>query len=100
VSWTLIVPDNTEQRLTLPQADQARTDSAIIEDELEAIHARPAPSSMHRYSNRGRFDFTVAECDMVDGNSGIPSFEGAWAQSAAGCGCGGFFVRPFRLTRG
>ena len=70
------MPDNTEQRLTLPQADQARTDSAIIEDELEAIHARPAPSSMHRYSNRGRFDFTVAECDMVDGNSGIPSFEG------------------------
>jgi hypothetical protein len=42
VSWTLIVPDNTEQRLTLPQADQARTDFAIIEDEPEAIHTRPA----------------------------------------------------------
>jgi hypothetical protein len=28
--------------LTLRQADQARTDFAIIEDELEAIHARLA----------------------------------------------------------
>jgi len=27
VSWTLIVPDNTEQRLTIPKA---RTDFAII----------------------------------------------------------------------
>jgi hypothetical protein len=36
------VPDNTEQRLTLPQAEQARTDFAIIETELEAIHARLA----------------------------------------------------------
>ena len=29
-------------RLTLRQADQARTDFAIIEDHLEAIHARLA----------------------------------------------------------
>jgi len=28
--------------LYLSQADQARTDFAIIEDELEAIHTRPA----------------------------------------------------------
>ena len=35
----LIVPDNTEQRLTIPKA---RTDFAIIEDELEPIHARLA----------------------------------------------------------
>jgi hypothetical protein len=36
------VPDDLEHRLTLRQADQARTDSAIIEDELEAIYARVA----------------------------------------------------------
>jgi hypothetical protein len=38
--------------------------------------ADTGPSSTHRYSNRGRFDFAAAECDMVDGHSGIPSFEG------------------------
>jgi hypothetical protein len=31
-----------ERRLTLRQADQARTDFAIIEDDLEAIYARLA----------------------------------------------------------
>ena len=36
------MPNDPEQRLTLRQADQARTDFAIIEDELEAIHARVA----------------------------------------------------------
>jgi hypothetical protein len=36
------VPDDPESRLTLRQADQARTDFAIIETELEAIHARLA----------------------------------------------------------
>jgi hypothetical protein len=36
------VPDDFEQRLTLRQADQARTDFATIEDELEAIYARVA----------------------------------------------------------
>jgi hypothetical protein len=34
------VPDDFEHHLTLSQADQARTDFAIIEDELEAIYAR------------------------------------------------------------
>ena len=42
------MPDDLEHRLTLRQADQARTDSAIIEDELEAIYARVA-----RLSSRG-----------------------------------------------
>jgi hypothetical protein len=36
------MPDDAEIRLTLRQADQARTDFAIIEDELEAIYARVA----------------------------------------------------------
>jgi hypothetical protein len=36
------MPDEDTARLTLRQADQARTDFAIIEDELEAIHARLA----------------------------------------------------------
>jgi hypothetical protein len=36
------VPDDFEHRLTLRQADQARTDFAIIEDDLEAIYARVA----------------------------------------------------------
>lgn len=33
------MPDTPETHLTLRQADQARTDFAIIEDELEALHA-------------------------------------------------------------
>ena len=36
------MPDEDTARLTLRQADQARTDFAIIEDELEAIYARLA----------------------------------------------------------
>jgi hypothetical protein len=36
------MPNDPEQRLTLRQADQARTDFAIIEDELEALLARLA----------------------------------------------------------
>jgi hypothetical protein len=36
------MPDDLEHRLTLRQADQARTDFAIIEDGLEAIYARVA----------------------------------------------------------
>jgi hypothetical protein len=36
------VPDDFERRLTLRQADQARTDFAVIEDELEAIYAHVA----------------------------------------------------------
>jgi hypothetical protein len=35
-----------EHRLTLRQADQARTDFAIIEDDLEAIYARLAKIPM------------------------------------------------------
>jgi len=31
-----------ERTFTLHQVDQARTDFAIIEDDLEAIYARPA----------------------------------------------------------
>jgi hypothetical protein len=34
------MPNDPERYLTLRQADQARTDFAIIEDELEAIYAR------------------------------------------------------------
>jgi hypothetical protein len=34
--------DNPERRPTVRQADQARTDFAIPEDELEALHARLA----------------------------------------------------------
>jgi hypothetical protein len=36
------MPNEPERYLTLRQADQARTDFAIIEDELEAIYARVA----------------------------------------------------------
>jgi hypothetical protein len=36
------MPEDPERYLTLRQADQARTDFAIIEDELEAIYARVA----------------------------------------------------------
>ena len=36
------MPNDPERYLTLRQADQARTDFAIIEDELEAIYARVA----------------------------------------------------------
>jgi hypothetical protein len=36
------VPDDPERHLTLRQADQARTDFAIIETGLESIHARLA----------------------------------------------------------
>ena len=36
------MPDDPESRLTLRQADQARTDFAIIESDLEAIYARPS----------------------------------------------------------
>jgi hypothetical protein len=32
--------------------------------------------------------FAVAECNVIDGHSGIPSFEGGGSQSAADCGCG------------
>jgi hypothetical protein len=34
------MPSDAEHYLTLRQADQARTDFAIIEDELEAIYVR------------------------------------------------------------
>ena len=36
------MPNDFERRLTLRQADQARTDFAIIEDDLEAIYVRLA----------------------------------------------------------
>jgi hypothetical protein len=36
------MPNDSERYLTLRQADQARTDFAIIEDDLEAIYARVA----------------------------------------------------------
>jgi hypothetical protein len=36
------VPDDPESYLTLRQADQARTDFAIIETELEAADLAPA----------------------------------------------------------
>lgn len=36
------MPNDAERHLTLRQADQGRTDFAIIETELEAIHARLA----------------------------------------------------------
>jgi hypothetical protein len=36
------MPDDPETRLTLRLAGQARTDFAIIETELEALHARLA----------------------------------------------------------
>ena len=36
------MPDDPATRLALRQADQARCDFAIIETELEAIHARRA----------------------------------------------------------
>ena len=38
--------DLSPERLTLRQADQARTDFAIIEDDLEAIYARLAKIPM------------------------------------------------------
>jgi len=36
------MPDDPEPYLTLRQADRARTDFAIIEDDIEALHARLA----------------------------------------------------------
>jgi hypothetical protein len=39
--------NDPERYLTLRQADQARTDFAIIEDELEAIYARVARLPSH-----------------------------------------------------
>jgi hypothetical protein len=42
------MPDVPETHLTLRQADQARTDFALIESDLEAIYAR-----LVRLPNRG-----------------------------------------------
>jgi hypothetical protein len=36
------MPDDPDTRLALRRADQARTDFALIEDELEALHPRRA----------------------------------------------------------
>jgi hypothetical protein len=41
------MPDDPDVLLTLRQSDQARTDFAIIEDELEAIYARVARLPSH-----------------------------------------------------
>jgi len=57
------VPDDLEHRLTLRQADQARTDSAIIEDELEAIYARVA-----RLPSRGEL-WRVCLIGMLGGSA-------------------------------
>jgi hypothetical protein len=55
------MPDDPERYLTLRHADQARTDFAIIEDDLEAIYARVA-----RLPSRGEV-WRVCLIGMVGG---------------------------------
>jgi hypothetical protein len=56
------VPDDFEHRLTLRQADQARTDFAAIESDLEATYARLA-----RLPNRGEL-WRVCLVGMLGGS--------------------------------
>ena len=55
--------DAPERYLTLHQADQARTDFAIIEDQLEAIYARVA-----RLPSRGEL-WRVCLIGMLGGSA-------------------------------
>jgi hypothetical protein len=55
--------EDAERYLTLRQADQARTDFAIIEDELEAIYARVA-----RLPSRGEL-WRVCLIGMLGGSA-------------------------------
>jgi hypothetical protein len=54
------MPNDPERYLTLRQADQARTDFAIIEDELEVIYARVA-ACLQQLSQVIRSDYGCAD---------------------------------------
>jgi hypothetical protein len=66
------VPDDPESYLTLRQADQARTDFAIIETELEAIHARLA--RLPTWADLARATQLIAFVAAVLGIVGIKPF--------------------------
>jgi hypothetical protein len=66
------MPDTPETRVTLRQADQARTDFAIIETELEAIHAQLA--RMPTRSDLARAALGIIFCTAVLVPLGIELF--------------------------
>lgn len=66
------VADRPEIRLTLGQADQARTDFAAIESDLEPIYARRAP--LPARADLPRATLLIAFVAVVLGIDGIEAF--------------------------
>ena len=66
------MPDMPEIRLTLRQADQARTAFAIIESDLEAIYARLA--QLPTYKELAKMALLIAFVSAVLGIVGIEAF--------------------------
>jgi hypothetical protein len=66
------VPDDPERHLTLRQADQARTDFAIIESDLEAIYLRLA--TLPTYTELAKLALLIAFVSAVLGIVGIEAF--------------------------
>ena len=76
--------------LTLRQADQARTDFAIIEDHLEAIHARLArvPTRVEIARADAGGDRAHRACDhRRRGGAGYPVVRGVLAARVVRSGC-------------
>ena len=61
-----------ERSLALRQADQARTDFAIIESDLEAIYARLA--GLPTYKELAKMVLLIAFVSAVLGSVGIEAF--------------------------
>ena len=66
------MPDMPEIRLTLRQADRARTAFAIIESDLEAIYARLA--QLPTYKELAKMALLIAFVSAVLGIVGIEAF--------------------------
>ena len=62
-----------EEKLSLRQADQIRSDFAIIEDELEAIHKRlsqlPTRNEVWRVAMLGMLGGAVAAVTLIEASS-------------------------------